>query len=189
MQHIVIISSSVREGRKSHGVSLYFKNYLSQNDLATAEILDLKAYKFPLFESTLKEDKHPSGQSVEFAGKVKAADGIIIVTPEYNGGYPASLKNIIDLLYDEWQNKPISICTVSAGIFGGSQVLVSLQFTLWKIGALVVTNMFYVPNVATSYDEKGNTLDKPGSDKLAGAFVKELLETCKLSKQLPIMAK
>ncbi len=47
--------------------------------------------------------QHPSEGVLEFAKKVKAADGIIIVTPEYNGGYPASLKNAIDLLYVEWK--------------------------------------------------------------------------------------
>jgi NAD(P)H-dependent FMN reductase len=142
MPHIAIISSSVRTGRQSHRVALYFKNYLETNDIATAEILDLKEYKFPLFEERLKYQKNPAPITLEFAAKIKSADGIIIVTPEYNGGYPPSLKNIIDLLYDEWHRKPVAISTVSDGSFGGTQVITSLQFSLWKIRAWTVPAMF-----------------------------------------------
>ncbi|MEY3242403.1 MAG: hypothetical protein RIR11_3842 [Bacteroidota bacterium] len=183
MPHIVIISSSVRRERKSHHVALYLKNYLEENNLSTAEILDLKVYKFPIFEDTIKTLQNPSEEVLDFANKVKLADGIIIVTPEYNGSFPASLKNVVDLLYDEWHGKPISISTVSAGVFGGSQALVSLQFTLWKIGAWTVTNMFPVPNVTKAFDDKGNPSDKEATDKLADVYVKELLECVRVNKQ------
>ena len=182
MPHIAIISSSVRRERKSHSVALYFQNYLQENNLASTEILDLKEYNFPIFEGTLKTLIDPVENVLEFASKIKSSDGIIIVTPEYNGGFPASLKNVIDLLYDEWQGKPISICTVSSGIFGGSQALVSLQFILWKIGAWTVTNMFPVPNVAKTFDDNGKALDKIATDKLAKAFVDELLESIENNK-------
>ncbi len=175
MKHISIISSSVREGRKSHYVSLYFQQYITENKLATTEILDLKEYQFPIFGATLKTQEHPSEGMLDFAKKIKLSDGIIIVTPEYNGGYPASLKNAIDLLYDEWYHKPVGIATVSSGPFGGSQAMVALQFTLWKMKASTIPAMFSVPNVDKAYDEKGVSIDKPTSDKLADVFIKELL--------------
>ena len=87
-------------------------------------------YNFPIFQGILKTLINPVENVLEFAAKIKSADGIIIVIPEYNGGYPASLKNAIDLLYEEWKHKPIGIVTVSSGPFAGSQALVSLQFTL-----------------------------------------------------------
>lgn len=185
MRHIAILSSSVRRGRKSHHVALYFKTYLEANHQATVEILDLQAYNFPIFEDTIKTIQKPSDKVLEFANKIKSAEGIIIITPEYNGGIPASLKNVIDLLYDEWHGKPISLCTVSSGIFGGSQALVSLQFTLWKIGAWVVTNMFPVPNVATSFDDQGHASNKPFTDKLAKAFLAELFDSIEAGKLRP----
>lgn len=175
MRHISIISPSVREGRKSHNVSLYFQKYLTENKLATADIIDLKEYNFPIFEGTLKTLQNPSENVLAFANKIKVADGIIIVTPEYNGGYPASLKNAIDLLYEEWKHKPIAIATVSSGPFGGSQVLTSLQFTLWKMMAWTIPAMFSVATVDKAYDENGKPLDKFNSDKLAAVFIKELL--------------
>lgn len=175
MRHISIISSSVREGRKSHNVSLYFQNYLTENKLATAEIIDLKEYNFPIFEGTLKTLTNPAENVLKFAEKIKSSDGIIIVTPEYNGGYPASLKNAIDLLYEEWKHKPVAIATVSSGPFAASQVLVSLQFTLWKMMAWTIPAIFSVPTVDKAYDENGKPTDKLNSDKLAAVFIKELL--------------
>ena len=175
MHHISIISSSVREERKSHSVALYFQQYLTELNLATADIIDLKVYNFPIFNSTLKKQAFPSEDALDFGSRIETSDGIIIVTPEYNGGFPASLKNAIDLLYEEWEHKPVGIATVSSGPFGGSQALVSLQFTLWKMKALTIPAMFSVPLVEKAYDERGNALDKPASDKLAAVFIRELL--------------
>jgi NAD(P)H-dependent FMN reductase len=175
MPHIAIISSSVRTGRNSHRVALFFQHYIVENSLATAEILDLKEYSFPLFEERLKYQKEPSEQAQEFAEKIKKADVVIIVTPEYNGGYPASLKNVVDLLYDEWHRKPIGLATVSAGPFGGAQVMTSLQFSLWKIRAWVVPVLFQVAKVQDSYTEDGTPTDKAGTEKRAKGFTDELL--------------
>ncbi|RZL50189.1 MAG: NADPH-dependent oxidoreductase [Pedobacter sp.] len=174
MQNISIISASVRKGRNSHRVALYFKNYLEENKLAHVKIIDLKDYDFPIFEERLKFISDPTEGMLSIAEEVTKADGIIVVTPEYNGGYPASLKNVVDLLYAEWKRKPIGIATVSAGAFAGSQVITSLQFSLWKIGALVVPAMFPVPTVEKTFDENGNPSDKEGTDKRAKSFVAEL---------------
>jgi len=175
MPHISIISSSIRKGRKSHSVALYFENYLASHQLATTEILDLQQLDFPIFEETLKTMEAPSKQVLAFAEKIASSDGVIIVTPEYNGGYPASLKNAIDLLYEEWHHKPVGIVTVSSGPFGGSQVLVALQFTLWKMKACTIPAFFSVPAVATAYSENGESNDPMTTDALAADFLSELL--------------
>jgi NAD(P)H-dependent FMN reductase len=175
MPTIAIISSSVRTGRASHRVALYFKNYLEANNLATVQMLDLAGYNFPVFDERLKYQKDPSAAMLDFAGYIKNAGGVIIVTPEYNGGYPASLKNVVDLLYDEWHRKPVAIATVSAGAFGGSQVITSLQFSLWKIRAWTVPAMFPVPKVQDSFDESGIPADQAATDKRAATFINELL--------------
>lgn len=172
---IVIISSSVRIDRKSHRVVLFFKNFIESNYLASAEILDLMEYNFPIFDERLKYQKSPSSKTLEFAEKIKSADGVLIVTPEYNGGYPASLKNAVDLLGDEWKHKPVAISTVSDGGFGGMNVITSIQYSLWKLHALTVPVLFPVPKVGDSYDEKGNPSDKVGSEKRAKIFIDELI--------------
>ncbi len=175
MPNISIISSSIRPERNSHRVALYFKKYLEENSLAEPTIIDLKELNFPVFENTLKVQKNPAANLVAFAEHIKSSDGIIMVTPEYNGSYPASLKNAIDVLYAEWRHKPIAIVTVSAGPFGGSQALIALQFTLWKMMARTIPAMFSVPNVTQGYDENGNATDKVATDKLAAVFIKELM--------------
>ncbi len=177
MPHIAIISASVRTGRKSHRIALYFQNYLQEQNLATAEILDLKEYNFPLFSERLRFQSEPAANVLDFADRIKKADGVIIVTPEYNGGYPPSIKNVIDLLYDEWQRKPIAISTASDGVFGGTQVITSLQWSLWKIRAWVVTAMFPVPKVQDAFTEDGQPTDAAGTDKRAKAYLGELLWT------------
>lgn len=184
MPAIAIISASVRTGRHSHRVALYFKKYIEENNLATVEILDLNDYQFPVFNERLKFQPNPSPQVIEFAGKIKSSNGVIIVTPEYNGGYPASLKNVVDLLYDEWHRKPIAIATVSDGVFGGTQVITSLQFSLWKIRSWTVPAMFPVPKVGEVFDAYGNALDKAATDKRARNFVNELLWCIEASRRM-----
>jgi NAD(P)H-dependent FMN reductase len=174
MYTISIISSSIRTGRKSHRAALFFKKYLEESKLASVEILDLNRYNFPLFKERLKSQEAPPGDVIDFAEKVKSADGIIIISPEYNGGYPASLKNVIDLLYDEWYHKPVAISTVSEGSFGGSQVLTSLQFLLWKMKAWTVPATFPVPDLISTFDEDGNPSGKPFSEKRLENFINEL---------------
>lgn len=179
MKHISIISASIRTERKSQNVALFLKQFIEENKLATIEIIDLKAYNFPLFEERLSNQKNPSQKVIDFQNKIINSDGIIIVTPEYNGSFPASLKNVIDLLYVEWKNKPIAISTVSSGGFGGTQCLVALQFILFKIGARIISSVFQVSKVQENYDDKGNAINKAISDKMANPFIKELLENIK----------
>ena len=172
---IGIISASVRKGRNSHRVALYFQKYLEENKLADPTMIDLKVCDFPIFEERLSHTESPTEAMLAFAESIKNCDGIIIVTPEYNGGYPSSLKNAIDLLHPEWKRKPIAIATVSSGSFGGTQVITSLTFSLWKIGALMVPATFLVPNIEKTFDEDGSPSAKTDTDKRASAFVEELL--------------
>lgn len=113
--------------------------------------------------------------AIQFSEKIKSSSGVIIVTPEYNGGYPASLKNAVDILYNEWRRKPVAISTVSDGIFGGTQVITSLQFSLWKIRACTVPAMFPVPKAQEVFDENGVPADPDGVHKRAKVFLSELL--------------
>lgn len=106
MKRIAILSSSVRTGRLSHRVALYLQHYLTANELAETEILDLKAYDFPLFEERFAFLPNPSGKVIDFTERFVAADALIIVTPVYNASFPAALKNVIDLYLQEWRRQP-----------------------------------------------------------------------------------
>ncbi len=174
---IIILIGSIRKGRKSDRVARFFYDLIRREGIGDPEIVDLKEYNFPLFEERLKFlEIFPDGLK-EFADKIRNAGGIIIVTPEYNGGYPASLKNVIDVLYEEWRGKPVGIVSVSSGMLGGAQVLTSLEFTLWKMGVTVVTAMFPVRKVEESYDEAGNPADRENTEKAALKFMEQFLKT------------
>jgi NAD(P)H-dependent FMN reductase len=199
--NLMILSASVREGRNSHRVALFFQQFLQTFPTAAGpdpssgtavqpaqtlqvQIVDLMDYDFPVFHERLKYQKTPTPQMLDFSSKVKEADGVIIVTPEYNGGYPASLKNVVDLLYEEWKRKPVALVTVSDGAFGGAQVTTSLVFSLWKIGAWVVPAMFPVPSVKTSYDETGHPADPEKTNHRATHFINELLWCIEARKRM-----
>lgn len=186
MSHITIISSSVRTDRKSHWVALYMLQQVLLDKKNTAEILDLEKYNFPIFHERLKFQTEPSKKTLEFADKIKSADGVIIVTPEYNGGYPASLKNVIDLLNEEWLRKPVAISTVSDGSFGGTQVIISLQFSLWKLKVWTVPAHFPVPKVQEAFNEKGEAIDPEKTGKRAAKFLDELYWCIEAKKRMSI---
>ena len=172
--HIAIISASVRKQRRSHRLALFFQNYILENQLGSVDLLDLNEYKFPIFEDRLSAMTHPPALALEFAAKIKNAEGVIIVTPEYNGGYPASLKNVIDLLYSEWKRKPVALVTASNGQFGGAQVTTSLIFSLWKLGVCLVPAMYPGPKVQEAYSESGIPTDKENTGRRAKLFLEEL---------------
>ena len=184
MPTIAILSSSVRTGRASHRVALYLKKAIEERQLGTPDIIDLNEYQFPVFNERLKYLENPSEQLLDYARRIKAADGVIIVTHEYNGGYPAALKNAIDVLYDEWRRKPIAIATVSDGIFGGTQVITSLSFSLFKIRAWLVPAMFPTPKVKEAFDEEGEPSDKAAVDKRAAMFLEELMWCIEAKKRM-----
>jgi NAD(P)H-dependent FMN reductase len=175
MKKIAIISSSVRSGRESHRVALYFRKYLMENSLADTDLIDLQQYDFPVFDERLKYQESPLPEALDFAERIRMADGVIIVVPEYNGGYPASIKNAIDLLTVEWRRKPVAISTVSDGTFGGSQVIISLQFILWKLKAWTVPAQFPVLRVPETFDEKGIPVDRDATDRRAARFIDEMM--------------
>ncbi|HEX8516065.1 MAG TPA: NADPH-dependent FMN reductase [Bacteroidia bacterium] len=171
---IAIISGSVRTGRQSHRVAEYFNNFISGNKLGEPEIIDLKEYNFPILEERLSKMPSPGSKEQMFSEKISSADIVIVVFPEYNGGYSASIKNAIDLLYYEWHHKPVGLVSVSSGAHSGVNALALLQSIFLKIKAVPAAS-FPVPVVQESFDENGNAINKEATDKKAAVFLKELL--------------
>jgi NAD(P)H-dependent FMN reductase len=184
MYKIAILSASIRTGRKSHRIAQYLAAYIREQAMAEVDMLDLQDYDFPLFHERLQYLQDPPQKVLEFADKIVKADGILVVTPEYNGGYPAALKNAVDLLYPEWKRKPVGIATVSAGAFGGSQVGPAIAFTFLKIGALVTPAVFRVPKVQDAYQEGGVPVDKETTDKRAKTFLDEFFWCVEAAKRM-----
>ncbi|SDJ89213.1 NAD(P)H-dependent FMN reductase [Catalinimonas alkaloidigena] len=173
--HVAILSTSIRPGRNSHRVGLYFKHYLEEQTHLSCDLIDLQAYNFPIFEERLRHMEHPPEPVLHFAERVRRAAGILVITPEYNGGYPASLKNVIDLLSDEWKGKPTGLVTVSTGPYGGALLLPSLLFSLWKKGVWVVTSRYHVSKVHEAFGPDGTPADAATADQRTQALVAQLV--------------
>lgn len=175
MKHIAILSASIREGRLSHRVALFIKRYIEDNHLATVEILDLKAYNFPLFTERFMYQDNPSPEVLDYVERFNRADGIIVVSPVYNASFPAALKNVIDLLVKEWKDKVVAVSSVTYGSNAGITTAMEIQALLLKLGALVVPSMFTALNAETEYDELGNPANAEAADRWIREFIRKLL--------------
>jgi NAD(P)H-dependent FMN reductase len=184
MNRICIISTSVRKGRESHKAALYISNFLKEKYGIEAELIDLMKLNFPVFQERLRYLEAPAPEVIQFAETFNSSDGVILVVPEYNGGYPASVKNIIDLLTEDWEKKPVAFVVVSNGPFAGSQVIFALQFSLWKIKALTVSPALRISYVEKSMDENGIPADKDRLDKKAAATMNEFLWFIEAQKRM-----
>lgn len=155
MKKIAIISGSIRNGRLSHRVALFLKQHLTEYNDINTDLLDLKEFKFPLFEERFAFQEKPSERLIEFTDRFLNADGIILVSPVYNASFPAALKNVIDLYYAEWKHKPAAVVSVTSGPVPGIATIQSLQTLLLKLGAWVVPGLTTIINVGTNFDENG----------------------------------
>jgi NAD(P)H-dependent FMN reductase len=99
---IAVIVGSTREGRVGDSVAAWFVGVAKQRADVDVEVVDLVEFDFPArYPEVVTEEMN------RFTAAIRRADGFVVVTPEYNHGYPASLKQAIDFAYDEWHAKPV----------------------------------------------------------------------------------
>lgn len=97
-----VIIGSTREGRAGLDVASWFVDRVRERDDLDPSVVDLACFDFP---ARLPGSATPAMSS--FTGEIDRADAFVLVTPEYNRSYPASLKQAIDYAYDEWHAKPV----------------------------------------------------------------------------------
>jgi NAD(P)H-dependent FMN reductase len=172
--YIPVILGSTRRGRQSVKVARFVVDRMKRSERIDTEILDLLEFNFPIMEERLRFRDDPPSRLTEFAGKIARADSVVIVTPEYNNGYPGVLKNSLDYLLPEYRRKPIAIVTVSAGGFGGLNCLAQLRLVALGMGAFPIPASLPVSRVQDSFDEQGNPRES-SYEKRAQSFIEELL--------------
>jgi NAD(P)H-dependent FMN reductase len=175
MKNIVVLSGSIRAGRKSHFVAELMVTKLNEHATINATILDLKAYPFPVMEIRMnRAEEMPSGLQ-EFSDSLSNADGIIIVTPEYKNGIPGALKNAFDYLNPQiFKHIPLGIATVSSGGFGGAFCLSQLRLVGLALGGVPIAEKLCVSNVNELFDDEGQLADDSFGEKatqFANAFL------------------
>jgi NAD(P)H-dependent FMN reductase len=174
LYYIPVILGSTRRGRQSPKVARFIAERMRRAGMSETEILDLAEYDFPIMEERLRFRDDPPPRLGEFGEKVARSDSLVIVTPEYNNGYPGVLKNALDYLLPEYRRKPVAIVTVSAGGFGGINCLAQLRLVTLGMGAFPIPAALPVSRVAESFDEDGTPKDE-SYEKRAQAFIAEVL--------------
>ncbi len=157
---ILIILGSTREGRFSEKPGRYMFDELSKVTGVEAELIDLREWNLPFYDQSAP----PSSIKVPYThdiantwkAKVGEADAFIIIAPEYNHGYPAVLKNALDWVYKEWNNKPIGF--VSYGSAMGTRSVEQLRQVAVELQMMPIRNAIHLPldmfrgAVAVPYD-------------------------------------
>ena len=110
----------------------------------------------------------------EWRDAIIKADGLVIVTPEYNHGYPGPLKAVIDLLLREYIHKAVAFVGVSAGLWGGTRVIEAMVPMVRELGLAVTFSDLNFPKVQKTFDAEGKLLD-PAYEKRAQDFLDELV--------------
>lgn len=98
------------------------------------------------------------------------ADGMIIVSPEYNHGYPGELKMMLDEAFKEYHQKPAAICGVSNGGLGGARMAEVLRIVLIALHMLPVSTAVYFSNIQNLFDESGAIRDESYREKVKKLF-------------------
>lgn len=115
---IKIIIGSTRQARFSEKPANYLFSELQKIQDVEAELLDLRDYPIPFFDGPLSPmrsgGKYENAIVRKWAHKINDGDAFIIVTPEYNHGYPAVLKNALDVLYPEWSHKAVGFVVMES---------------------------------------------------------------------------
>ncbi len=130
---IAVIIGSTRPTRIGQDVAAWFAGQVSDTANATFEIIDLKEINLPFLDEvhTPSSGKYEKDHTKKWKALIDSYDAYVFITPEYNAGYPAPLKNAIDYLKDEWLNKPAMI--VSYGWGGGGSASAQLRQVLERL--------------------------------------------------------
>lgn len=170
--NIKVIMGSTRPNRFSEKPAQWVFEEAKNRENLAVELLDLRDYPMPFFNEavspSMTKESYSNEVVVKWREKVKEADGYIIVTPEYNHGYPAVLKNALDYVYHEWNNKPVGF--VSWGSVAGARSVEQLRLVAIELQMAPIRNAVYIPNFWTMLDESGKlktaSLQKSADDLL-----------------------
>lgn len=138
MIRIGIILGSTRPNRNGSQVAHWVLDTATRRGDAEFELIDLRDHPLPLFDEPTPPMFGPSvhAHTRAWAARIAPFDGFVVVTPEYNGGAPAVLKNAIDHLFAEWTGKTVGF--VSYGVDGGVRSVVQLRQVCGTLGMATV---------------------------------------------------
>jgi NAD(P)H-dependent FMN reductase len=150
-----LIYGSTREGRFCDTVAAWAAAEIARHGRFAVDTIDPLSFDLPVRHSP----RH--AQVAALRRRIGAADAFVVVTPEYNRGYPAALKQVIDSVSAEWQAKPVAFVSYG-GISGGLRAVEQLRLVFAELHAATVRDAVSFANAWTTFDPSGNLLDPEG---------------------------
>lgn len=180
MTVISVIVGSTRRGRFSEKPAAWILQHLRQRNGIDARLLDLRDYPMPFFDqqippSTPSRPRYENDVVQKWTAAIEESDGFIFVTPEYNHGPTAVLKNAIDWVYPEWNRKAAAF--VSYGSVLGARSVLQLREISTELQLAPVRSAVHIPVSTLRAHFQGGDVD-PGLAELearAGALIDDLL--------------
>lgn len=166
---IPVILGTVRKGRASKNVANFVFEQVKQREGVETELIDIGDLNFPA------DNAGEQIKNAKFSQTCERADGLVLVVPEYNHGYPGMLKHALDSNLKEYIHKAVGICAVSAGGFGGTRVIENLLPVLRELG---LATIFWDGNFSGAqklFDAKGKIIDESTHVKRVDKFLGELI--------------
>jgi NAD(P)H-dependent FMN reductase len=173
---LMVIFGSSRQARKGGVVADWVHRHAEQDSRLEVDYVDLQNLNLPFFDEPLspfsmarqgQEYIHPEGKA--WAGRVAKCEGVIIVTPEYNHGYPAVLKNALDWVGPEWVDKPVAFVSYG-GISGGTRVVEQLRTVTIELGLIQVANPIHFVFFEQAFNDAGEPNRGSTNDQLKKMF-------------------
>lgn len=174
MLRVGIITGSTRPNRKSLDVAQWVLEIARKRGDAEYELVDIQDFDLPL----LDEPKPPSmgeyqqPHTKRWAAKIASLDAFVFVSPEYNHGIPAALKNAIDFLFAEWKDKTAGF--VSYGSVGGARAVEQLRLVLAEVHVATVRAQVLL-SIRTDFETFTTFKPAPHHEKSVGAVLDEVL--------------
>jgi NAD(P)H-dependent FMN reductase len=151
---IPILLGTARRGRRTeHAARFVFEQAKKRAEIET-ELVDICNIPMKL------DDAGEQMKDPMFSATISRSDGLIIVTPEYNHGYPGLLKHALDMNLEEYIHKAVGICGVSAGPFGGARVIEALLPVMRELGLVTIFWDVNFANIQRLFDNEGKLLDQ-----------------------------
>jgi NAD(P)H-dependent FMN reductase len=165
---IPVILGTPRRGRASEHVARFVLGEISRHPGVETELVDVREIQLPA------DDAGEAIKDERFSALAARADAFVVVTPEYNHGYPGPLKHLLDTNLKEYIHKAVGICGVSAGGFGGTRVIQNLLPVLRELGLVTIFWDGNFSSAQSQFDEGGRLLDE-SYVKRTDKFLKELI--------------
>ncbi len=181
MLKIAIVTGSTRPGRNNESVARWVHRLASERKDAEFELVDIAEYNLPLYDEPMSPmfGQYKYEHTKRWASKIASFDAFVFVTPEYNHSIPAALKNAIDYLYREWNNKAAGI--VSYGGSGGARAAEHLRLILGEMMIATVRAQVLLSLIA-DFEHFTSFKPAPHHDKEVHAMLDQLVSWAKAMK-------